>query len=191
MKKIFLIAFALTTLFCSNSFAQMPKFGHINSSELVQIMPGLKDAETQLEAFRKSMLDQFNTMQEDLQKMQQDYAAREKTFTDPIKEIKQKEMQQKYQLLQDFQQSAEEKVAAKKEELYNPILKKADAAIKEVAKKNGYAYVFDTSMGSFLYAQESDNIMELVKKELNITAPTATPAPATNSPAMQAIPKKN
>ncbi|MEN9523425.1 MAG: hypothetical protein RL065_1802, partial [Bacteroidota bacterium] len=78
MKKIFLIAFVITTLFCSNSFAQAPKFGHINSSELIQLMPGLKDAETQLEAFRKSMLDQFNTMQEDLQKMQQDYAAREK-----------------------------------------------------------------------------------------------------------------
>ncbi|MEN9523226.1 MAG: hypothetical protein RL065_1603, partial [Bacteroidota bacterium] len=110
-------------------------------------------------------------------------------FADAIKEIKQKEMQQKYQLLQDFQQTAEEKVAAKKEELYNPILKKADAAIKDVAKKNGFAYIFDTSMGAFLYAQESDNIMELVKKELNITAPVAAPAPANSNPGMQAIPK--
>jgi outer membrane protein len=187
MKRFFLIAFTITTLFCSNTFAQMPKFGHINSAELIQLMPGLKDAETKLETYSKSMDDQFKNMQDELQKLQADYQAKEKLMTDIAKEVKQKEMQQKYQNFQQFQQEAQEKIAAKKEELYSPILKKAETAIKDVAKKNGYAYVFDTSVGSFLYAQDSDNMMELVKKELGIVTPAIMPG--TVAPTIQTLPK--
>ena len=82
-------------------------------------------------------------------------------------------------MIQDFQQTAQEKIAAKKEELYNPILKKAEVAIKDVAKENAYSYVFDTSVGAFLYAQDSDNMMDLVKKKLNITM--ATPVKTENT----------
>jgi outer membrane protein len=171
MKKILLLVSALA-IFSGNLFAQNIKLGHINSAELVQMMPGMKEADEQLQSYQKSMEDQFKSMQDELQKLQQDYQAKEKLMTDAVKEIKQKEMQQKYQLMQDFQQSAQEKISAKKEELYNPILKKAEQAIKDVAKKNGYTYVFDTSVGALIYFQDSDNIMDLVKKELNITAPT-------------------
>ncbi|MEY2828817.1 MAG: hypothetical protein RIQ33_675 [Bacteroidota bacterium] len=187
MKRFFLVAFTITTLFCTNTFAQMPKFGHINSAELIQLMPGLKDAESKLEVYSKSMDDQFKNMQDELQKLQADYQAKEKLMTDIAKEVKQKEMQQKYQNFQQFQQDAQEKIAAKKEELYSPILKKAENAIKDVAKKNGYAYVFDTSVGSFLYAQDSDNMMELVKKELGIVTPVV--APGALNPAIQQAPK--
>ena len=179
MKRIFLAVVMVATLFSTNIFAQAPKFGHINSAELIQMMPGLKEADEQLQAYQKSMEDQFKSMQDDFQKMQQDYQAKEKLMTDAVKEVKQKEIQQKYQLIQDFQQTAQEKIAAKKEELYNPILKKAEVAIKDVAKENAYSYVFDTSVGAFLYAQDSDNMMDLVKKKLNITM--ATPVKTENT----------
>ncbi len=171
MKRIFLVAVVIAAMCSSQLFAQSPKLGHINSVELVQMMPGMKEADEQLQTYQKSMEDQFKSMQDEFQKMQQDYQAKEKLMTDAVKEVKQKEMQQKYQLIQDFQQTAQEKIAAKKEELYNPILKKAEAAIKEVAKENGFSYVFDTSAGGFLYTLDSDNIIDLVKKKLNITAP--------------------
>ena len=195
MKRIFLVAVVIAALFAGKSFAQAPKFGHINSVELVQMMPGMKDADEQLQAYQKSMEDQFKSMQDEFQKMQQDYQAKEKLMTDAVKDVKQKEIQQKYQLIQDFQQTAQEKIAAKKEELYNPILKKAETAIKDVAKENGFSYVFDTSAGGFLYTPDSDNIMDLVKKKLNITAPTiqngtpGTSIPST-SKGMGTAPKK-
>jgi outer membrane protein len=189
MKKLLVIAITIATLFSAKSFAQSPKFGHINSGELIQMMPGLKNADAQLETYQKSLEEQMKSMVADYQTMVQDYQVKEKLMTDAVKEIKQKEIGQKEKLIQDFQQSAQEKVAAKKEELYNPILKKAESAIKDVAKKNGYAYVFDTSVGAFLYAQDSDNIMELVKKELNITTPTA-PMNGTATPVIQQAPKK-
>jgi outer membrane protein len=88
------------------------------------------------------------------------------TTTDAVKEIKQQEIKDLENRIQQFQGTAQDKLQNKKEEVYSPILKKAEDAIKEVAKANNYAYVFDTSAGAVVYAQESDNLMELVKKKL-------------------------
>ena len=65
-------------------------------------------------------------------------------------------------------QSATEKVEKKKQELYAPILAKADKAIKDVAKEKNYDYVFDASSGALLHAKESDDILPLVKAKLGI-----------------------
>jgi outer membrane protein len=79
----------------------------------------------------------------------------------------------------DFQQSAQDKIGAKKEKLYAPIMQKANEGIKAVAKTNGYTYIFDTGAGSILYADESDNILPLVKTYLKLPDPKPTaPKPA-------------
>jgi outer membrane protein len=56
----------------------------------------------------------------------------------------------------------------KKEELYSPIIKKAEDAINAIAKEKGYSYIFDTSVGAVLFAQESDDVMALVKAKLSL-----------------------
>ena len=55
-------------------------------------------------------------------------------------------------------------------ELMKPLVDRAKKAIEEVAKENGYSYIFDTStgVGALLYTPESDDIMPLVKKKLGI-----------------------
>ena len=72
--------------------------------------------------------------------------------------------------------------------MYSPILKRAEAAIVEVAKENTYAYIFDTSAGAVVYAQPSDNVMDIVKKKL-AAMPAAAPVMA--APAVKPMmPKK-
>ena len=77
-------------------------------------------------------------------------------------------MQELETRIKNFDSSAQEELQAKQEELLTPIINKAKAAIAEVAKENGYTYVFDSAVGALLYQEESDNIFELVKKKLNI-----------------------
>ena len=71
-------------------------------------------------------------------------------------------------LFRSFQQTAQESIQKKKEEIYGPILKKAEDAIKEIAKEKSYSYIFDTSLGTVIYAQDSDNILALVKAKLGL-----------------------
>ncbi|HRC33703.1 MAG TPA: OmpH family outer membrane protein, partial [Bacteroidia bacterium] len=70
--------------------------------------------------------------------------------------------------IREFQQSAQENISKKKEEIYAPILKKAEEAIKGIAKEKGYTYIFDAGVGVLLYSQDSDDILPLVKAKLGL-----------------------
>jgi outer membrane protein len=70
--------------------------------------------------------------------------------------------------IQNFQQQAQESLQAEETKLIEPIVNKAKKAIEQVAKENGYTYVVDTSTGAFLYWEESDNLLALVKKKLGL-----------------------
>lgn len=148
--------------------AQSLKFGHINSAELLSLMPEIKKADAKLESYKKELEETNTTLLTEYQTKIQEYQQKETLMTEAIKEVRQKEIMDLEKRIQEFQGTAQEKLAIKKEELYNPTLEKAEAAIKAIAKEKGYAYVFDTSLGAVLYAQDSDNIMDLVKKKLLI-----------------------
>ena len=89
-------------------------------------------------------------------------------MAEPIKEAKAKEINDLETRIQDFQESAQTSLQKKKEEIYTPMIKKAEDAIKGIAKEKGYSYIFDTSVGVVLFAQESDDIMPLVKTKLGL-----------------------
>jgi outer membrane protein len=166
MKKI-VIAFTCAFLFgVSSLYAQ--KFGYINSQELLGLMPEVRIADSSLKLFAKSYQDQLDMMGKEYQKKLQDYQAQAKTMSDAMREVKEKELMDLQNRMETTNQSGQDKIQKKKQELYEPILEKADKAIKDVAKANNYDYVFDAGAGSLLYAKESDNILPLVKAKLGI-----------------------
>lgn len=167
MKKL-VLTLACGFLFGAAAFAQAPKFGYVNSQELLQVMPEITKAEADLKVFAKTYQDQLETMSKEFEKKVQEYQGGAKTMTDAVKEVKEKELQDLQARIESTNQSAQQKVAQKKEDLYKPILEKADKAIKDVAKEKGYDYVFDASGGILLFAKESDNILTLVKTKLGI-----------------------
>ncbi len=166
-KTISRIAIALL-LVLSFSTTQAQKFGHINSSGLLQLMPEVKRADSALQLYQKSLEDLNESMTKEYSAKLNGYQTNGATMNDAVKQVKEQELGDLEQRIQKFQADAQDKFASKKDELYSPILKKAEEAIKAVAIDNGYAYIFDTSVGAVIYSQESDNIIELVKKKLGI-----------------------
>jgi len=171
MKKlIFSLAILLTV---STAFAQQ-KIGYINSDELLVSMPEAKKADAEISAYAKTFQDQLASMQKELETKYKAYEAGVKTMTDATKEVKEKELNDLQNRIQSTQQSAEEKIASKRQELLKPITEKADAAIQAVAKEKGYSYIFDANAGGIIYALPSDNIIKEVKTKLGIKdAPAA------------------
>jgi outer membrane protein len=165
-----IILAAIVVLFSSSAFAQL-KFGHINSTELIQLMPDTKKADTSLKKFGESLESQLKTMSAEYQTKLQSYQSKRDSLPDAVKGIKEQELQDLGNRIQDFQQTAQESIQKKKEELYGPILKRAEDAIKEIAKEKGYSYVFDTAPGSssVIYAQASDDLMPQVKAKLGMS----------------------
>ncbi|MCB0700126.1 MAG: OmpH family outer membrane protein [Chitinophagales bacterium] len=166
MKKLVFILVCVV-LVSNVTFAQT-KFGHINSAELLQAMPDVAKAETDIQAYAKQYQDQLQGMGKEYEKKVQEYQAQEKTMTDAMKEVKVKEIKDLEARIESTNQNAQEKVEKKRQDLLKPILDKADGAIKAVATEKGYDYIFDSSTGALLHAKPSDDIMPFVKAKLGI-----------------------
>jgi outer membrane protein len=180
MKKLITIAaFVLgTSYFCNIAQAQT-KFGYINSAELMQLMPETKKANAELETLVKTLEDQLEKMKTELNDKYKAFLKDEKTMSEAIKEVKQSELQNGNDNLQNFSQKAQDQIEDKKRKLLDPIMDKAQKAIEEVAKANNIAYVFDMTSTGILVAPPGDDMLPLLKAKLMIKD---TPAPAAPKP---------
>jgi outer membrane protein len=145
------------------------KFGYLNSTELLLSMPETISAQTELESQTKKLESQLAAMQSELESKVLEFQKNEATYTDDIiKQAKIKDIESIQKRMSDFQQSAQKSIGEKEAELLNPIREKIMDAINEVAKQGNYTYIFDSGAGSFLYVDESENIIEKVKKKLGM-----------------------
>lgn len=144
------------------------KFGYINSAELLKLMPEAKKAEANLTTYVRNLEKQFGSLQSDYQQRITEFQSQENTMADAVKQSRIKAITDLEQRMQQSQVAGQQQIAAKREALFKPILDKAEKSIKAVGKEHHYDYIFDTSSGSFIYADESHNIMPLVKAKLGI-----------------------
>ncbi len=169
MKKSLILLMAAMIAMCGTAFAQKNvKLGHINSTELMQIMPGRDSAQAQLQTEVSALEAQLKTMQNELEKKYNEYQEKQSQYSELIRSTKQKELSDMDSRIRLFSEDATKQLQAREQELLQPIIDRAKKAINDVAKENGYTYIFDSGVGVLLYQQDSDDIMPLVKKKLNL-----------------------
>lgn len=170
MKRIpMVILVAVMVLLSSNTIAQNLKFAHINGQELLMAMPEREEAETKLRAYGQDLSEQIEELQVEYNNKVNTYMQRRATFTDAIREAREKELAELQQRIQEFEQTAQQDYQRMQGELMRPLMEKADEVIKKVAKREGFIYVFDLSAGSVVYFSDASiDILPLVKKELGI-----------------------
>jgi outer membrane protein len=159
---------SLAIVFCGLwTIGQAQKLGHINGQMLVEHMPEYKTAYEELNTYKKQYEDALLAMRSEYEKLIEDYKKAEQTAPKVILETKVKEIQAKEQGIYDFQEQASADVSAEEQRKVAPILEKAKLSIEEVAKANGYTYVFDAGSGSMLY-MGGDDITKLVCTKMGI-----------------------
>lgn len=172
MKRITGIAALIIILaFAGNSaMAQAPKFGHINSEELIQLLPEFDSATAKIEKFRQDLVNALELMSVELNNKSDSYNKESKNLTDIVKQTKEQELMDMNRRIQEFQNSAQQQLQDKQVELFQPVYAKVDKAIKDVGKENGFIYVFDIAKGGLLYFDEtkSTNLLALTKAKLGI-----------------------
>ena len=145
------------------------KFGHINSQELMAIMPERDSAQAVLESFALKLEDQLDAMQVEYNKKLQEYLAERDNLTELIKQAKEQDLNDLQTRIQGFQTSAQTEMQKRQGELMQPIVEKAQNAIQSVARENGFIYIFDVSAGGLVYfSEESVDILPLVRESLGI-----------------------
>jgi len=169
MKKLFKVALlAVGILFTGNFAKAQTKLGYINFQALVIQMPEYKTIKTQIDAYSKQFIDQLTVMQSELQSKGQVFEKTQATMTDAVRSAKQTELQDLQKRIQDYNTNAQQQVDAKTNELSKPMIDKARAAITEVAKEKGCAYVLDSGQTTLIVSPEGDDLIAAVKIKLGL-----------------------
>jgi outer membrane protein len=170
MKSVFKIC-VLGILLLSSGFAnaQTPKFGHIDMQALYQVMPERATVEKQIAAFQKELEDAYNLMQKEATTKYAEFMAKRDSMSETVRKMKDDEITAMSERIQTYNQTAQQQLQTKQQELVKPMLDKADKAVKEVGAEKGLLYVFDMSSRVIIYnSKESIDILPFVKTKLGI-----------------------
>jgi outer membrane protein len=161
MNRLFSVL-TLITFFAANSIAQAPKFGYVNTQELLAAMPEVKQADSELETYQAQLISKGQDMVKEFETDYQKFASDVQQGLLSQVQIKKKEEElgTKQQDIQKYEVDVQTKIMKKRESLYQPILDRVRGTIETYGKDNGYTMIFDTSNGTLLHALENDNLIE-------------------------------
>lgn len=169
MKKLIIIAAAFLFIGAAAS-AQGPKFAHVNFNELVQLMPEMDSARVQMDASQKEIQDTYQSMIEEFNSKYAEYGEKQATWTQSVRESKEREIQSIQARIQDFEQSSQQDLAQLQNTLMAPIYQKAQDVVNNLAKAQGFIYVFDSSQLLYIDESQSTNLTQSAREALNIPA---------------------
>ncbi|HEK19880.1 MULTISPECIES: OmpH family outer membrane protein [unclassified Mucilaginibacter] len=169
MKKLFRVALVAAGMLFAGNFAQaQSKIGHINFQQLIGLMPEAKTLSSQLDIYKKTFIDRLTAMNTELQTKSKEYQDKRASMNDATRIEKENELQDLGKRFQDYQNTAQQQVEAKGNELTKPLIDKARGAVEQVAKEKGYGYVLDTTNDYLVVSPAADDLMPAVKAKLGL-----------------------
>ncbi|TSA38623.1 MAG: OmpH family outer membrane protein [Porphyromonadaceae bacterium] len=175
MKKLLLILLACAMFILVSgtaSFAQQ-KIGHINTQEVLQLMPERDSAEKIFVKFNAEITKNYESMNVVYNNLVETYTKQKDSLSSFIRSAKEAELVDMQTKIQNFQTVAQQELVKKQNELMAPIVTKLKNAIKAVAEANKFTYVIEAGggvLGVLLYFPEDEslNLLPLVKAKLGI-----------------------
>ncbi len=172
MKKILLTLAACATFVLisgTTSFAQI-KIGHINTQEILQLMPERDSAAKEYEKFNGEIQKNYESMTVTVNNLIESYTRQKDSLSAFIQKAKEAEIYDMQGKIENFKQVAQQELQKKQDELMAPIGEKLKKAIKEVAEANKFTYVIESGGGILPYVtgDESLDLLPLVKAKLGL-----------------------
>ena len=166
LKKIAIVA--LLFILPLGVMAQV-KFAHLNSQEIITVMPEFTKAQADLDAMSKKFQEEMQRTQTEFNKRYQEFVAQADSLPKTIAERRQKELQDMAQRQEQFQQEAYQTMQQAQQDAMTPIYKKLDEAIQAVGKAEGVVYIFDIARTPIAYvSSQSVDVTAKVKAQLGI-----------------------
>jgi len=163
MRKITLILAAFM-ICAASAFAQ--KYGHVNSTDIMQAMPGIDSVQIKIAEFQKSLETLYENMANEFQTKNDKFNKDAGTMSSAVRKVREDELVALQNRIQEFQMNVQDDLEEEYLRLIAPFKEKVQKAINDVAKDNKYSYIFDTQI--LLYYDGGDDVTPLVKKKLGI-----------------------
>ncbi|MEP7269191.1 MAG: OmpH family outer membrane protein [Saprospiraceae bacterium] len=164
MKKIvYTFIFSMVSLM---AFSQ--KFGYINSTEILSKVPEVALVDSSLRKYQDTLMIGFNVKLKVFQQHVQDYQLQSQngSLAPVASQKKEEELTREQETLKGLDAELKQKLADRRDDLYSPILGRIDGVVRKIGKDNKYTMIFDSSQPGYLYLAESDDLGEVVLKEV-------------------------
>jgi len=166
MKKTLTLIFAIA--FVLNVQAQ--KFGYVNSQQVLLESPEIKAADAELQTFQQGLISQGETMVKSFEAKYNAYVneANQGTLSKVQMQQKEGELGLEEQNIKKYELEVQQKILAKRDELYRPVLERIKNVLDKIGTENGYTMIFDSSAGGLLHALPGDDLMPLLRQKLGM-----------------------
>ncbi|WP_300813848.1 OmpH family outer membrane protein [uncultured Bacteroides sp.] len=163
------IAIAIVMFILPLGAMAQAKFGHMNSQEVITVMPEFTKAQADIDALAKQYQKEMETGEAEFNKKYQEFLQQADSLPKNIADRRQKELQDMAQRQQQFQQEAAQAMQKAQTDAMTPIYKKLDDAVQAVGKAEGVVYIFDIARTPVAYiGTESIDLTQKVKTQLGI-----------------------
>jgi len=153
----------------ANVPAGKEKIAYIDGQGLLSLIPEYIAAGKKAEELYRTKAAEIQSLEAEMQKKYANYQQFAEKLSESERKSREDELNAMGQKLQEMQYKGENELQKEQARLAKPIIDRANKAIKEVAKENGYTFVIDVSMqGTLLYADSTRDIMGLVKQKLGL-----------------------
>lgn len=174
------VSTAITGVLCLLLFSASPlqaqqqqKIGYVNSDHLLSQMPDYEGIRQQLRMMGEDWKKKLEAMQEEIDRKKAEFQEREILYGESVRKQREEEINA---LVNRREQFMEEKFGTggeyfqKQQELLKPLQQKIIDAVRAVADRQDFDFVFDRArQTSMLYGNSRWDLNEEVLRELGIT----------------------
>jgi outer membrane protein len=178
LKKFLVLALCFAPL---TLFGQY-KFGQINTQDVYNVMPEKATVEKTLQDLATSYENEISKMRDEYNRQVKEFVDKKDSMPAAVLQARQSEIADMEQRINTLNQTAQNDIQKKQQELIQPIVDKIKKAIDAVGQEGGFTYIFDLQVPAIIYhSDQSIDVTPLVLKKLNITASAASAASSKES----------
>lgn len=176
MRKTYLhsiVTICVLCIGCTVATAQNQKIGYVNTDQILSQMSEYEGIQQQLNNLSAEWNKELEEMEQEIDRLKEDFEAKEILYTEELKKQKQQEIQNKVQQRRQYLDQkfgSEGEYFQKQQELLEPIQRKVFEAVNNVAADQDFDFVFDRAQNTnMLFGNREWNLNENVLQELGIT----------------------
>ena len=163
MKRVILVFSVL--LFSVTAYAQ--RFAYVDTEYILSNIPAFKAAQEKLDQLSNEWQKEIEAQYAELDDLYKKYQNEKVSLSDEMKKQRQEEIVAREKQIKELQNKyfgREGVLFNKRQELISPIQDEIFSAVKEIAKSENYAVIFDSAEANMLFSDpkydKSDEVLE-------------------------------
>ena len=170
MKKSIIATILMVMLLSTVLFAESVKIVYVDTDRIMSESKLTKEAQQTFQTEQQQWQNKLTEMQSQIDKLSADYKAKELVLTEEGKKEAQAKLLKLDKEIKEYYNEIygdNGKATTRNNELLSPILDKLKTVIENVAVKNNYSLILDSSAGAILYAKPTMDITDQVIEALD------------------------